>query len=151
MSAFSDKGVIMAVGYALIISGIVFLGLCFVVWYYGRIFSGELEEYEARITAIKPMTSRPYNMLVCPEAEYSIDGELVRGHYYTQVLERAVNAKVGDTVRVQVNPKHPKVFRIEDIESTMSMKNTKKNTPVLAAVGVLLVIAGVIVLIISKK
>ena len=141
----------MAVGYALIVSGIIFFGLAFVVWYYGRVFSGELEEYEARITTMKPMTSRPYNMLICPEAEYSINGKLVRGHYYTQILESVVNSKVGDTVIVQVNPKHPKVFRIEDIESSMPMKNTKKNTPVLAAVGVLLVIAGVIALIISMK
>ena len=141
----------MAVGYALILSGVIFAALAFVTWHYGRVFSGELEECEARITALKPMTSRPYNMLVCPEAEYSINGLMIRGHYYTHVFEPAVNVKAGDTVMVQVNPKRPKVFRIESIEESVQMKNAKKNYPALAGVGAVLIIAGIIVLIFSLK
>ncbi len=151
MSAFSDKGVIMAVGYALVLVGVIFGALAFVVWYYGRVFSGEPEECEARITALKPMTSRPYNMLVCPEAEYRINGVSVRGHYYTHVIDTAVDIEVGDTIMVQVNPKHPKVFRIESIEESMQMKNTKKNSPALAGVGAVLIIVGIIVLIVSLE
>ncbi|MCR4795570.1 MULTISPECIES: DUF3592 domain-containing protein [Ruminococcus] len=134
----------MAVVYTIIFLGVILLAIGFVTWYYGRVFSGELEECESRITALKPMTSQPYNIMVCPEAEYSINGRLVRGHYYTHVLESAANIKVGDTVRIQVNPRHPKVFRIEDIENSMPMKKTKSSAPYFAIVGAGLIAIGII-------
>ncbi|MBQ8961854.1 MAG: DUF3592 domain-containing protein [Ruminococcus sp.] len=141
----------MIVGYSLIVGGIIFAGLALVIWYYGRLFSGELEEVEARLTSLRPMVSKEYDALICPEAEYSINGKLVKGHYYTAVLRPVVSAKVGDTVMVQVAPKHPKVFRIAEIEASMEMQNTKKNAPLVGAIGGGLIIAGIIVLIISMK
>lgn len=141
----------MIVGFSLILSGVIFAGMALVIWYYGRVFSGELEEVEARLTDLRPTVSKEYDALICPEAEYSINGKLVRGHYYTMVLKPVVSAKVGDTVIVQVNPKRPKVFRIAEVEASMEMKNTKKNVPLLAALGGGLIIAGIIVMIISIK
>ena len=125
--------------------------MAIVIWYYGRVFSGELEEVEARLTALRPTVSKEYDALICPEAEYSINGKLIRGNYYTMVFKPAVSAKVGDTVMVQVNPKHPKVFRIAEVEASMEMKNSKKNTPLMVVIGGGLIVAGIIVLIISIK
>ena len=141
----------MIVGFSLTLSGVLFAGMALVIWYYGRVFSAELEEVEARLTALRPTVSKEYDAMICPEAEYSINGKLIRGHYYTMVFKPAVSAKVGDTVMVQVNPKHPKVFRIAEVEASMEMKNSKKNTPLMVVIGGGLIVAGIIVLIISMK
>lgn len=140
----------MVLGLSLIVSGVIVGMIGFVIWYYGGVFSKELTKCEAVVTAKKRMTSRPYDLLVCPEAEYSINGRFVRGHYYTHLPESVLNANIGDTIVVEVNPAHPKVFRISAVEETRPMQNTKKNAWVCMVLGAVFIVSGIICIIIAR-
>ena len=134
-----------ALGLALILAGVIFLALGLVNVYYNKFVFGNCEEYEAVVTKLRSIQGKswsPYETIV-PYAEYSVDGRLVEGAYYTPLIKSIVRLSVGETVTVQVNPKNPKAFRIQEIEDTPEMQNVRKRTAVIVAVGAVILAVGI--------
>jgi uncharacterized membrane protein YidH (DUF202 family) len=135
-------------GLALILTGIVFAAIGLVNAYYNKIVFRNYEEYDAVITKLKSVKGKnwsPYETVV-PYAEYSVEGRLVTGAYYTMLASNIVRLNVGDDVTVQVNPKNPKVFRIQEIEDTEEMQKVLKRSPIITAIGAAILLAGIAVL-----
>lgn len=138
----------VALSLALILTGIIFLALGIVNVYYNKFVFRTYEEYDAVITKLKSIKGKNWNPneAIVPYAEYTVNGVLVTGAYYTPVISTIVRLRVNDTVTVQVNPDNPKVFRIADIENTVEMENTRKRSPLISAIGAVILIAGFIVM-----
>lgn len=138
----------VALSLALILTGIIFLALGIVNVYYNKFVFRTYEEYDAVITKLKSIKGKNWNPneTIVPYAEYTVNGVLVTGAYYTPVISTIVRLRVNDTVTVQVNPDNPKVFRIADIENTAEMENTRKRSPLISAIGAVILIAGFIVM-----
>ena len=138
----------IALGLALILTGLILAALGLVNTYYNKVVFRTYEEFDAVITKLKVVQGKrwnPYRSFVI-HAEYTVYGILVKGAYYTILPEAVVKVNVGDTVTVQVNPKNKEVFRIQDIEDTQEMELTRRRSPVLAAVGAVILIVGFIIM-----
>lgn len=139
----------LALGLALILTGIIFTALGAVNIYYDRLVFRNTEECDAVITKLRRIQGKSWNPNVCIQinAEYSVDGRLVAGSYYTLLISSIVKYEVGESVTVEVNPKNPKAFRIREIEETTEMQYTKKRSPIITGIGLAILAAGIIVII----
>ncbi|MBQ9808394.1 MAG: hypothetical protein IJM55_05955 [Ruminococcus sp.] len=83
--------------------------------YFNKIFSSEkICSYQAQVTDIKDSIST--GGLVCPYVQYTNDNAVITAHHYIPVFRNSLDLNVGDNITIQVNSKHPKLFRIEDME-----------------------------------
>ena len=137
-----------ALGLALILVGIVLTALGGLNVYYNKIVFRSYEIYDAVITKLKLIKGKSYNPYESIQiyAEYTVDGVLITGHYYTILTKSIVKFNVGETVEIQVNPDSPSVFRIQSIEDTTEMENTRKRSPILTICGIVVLIIGIAIL-----
>ncbi len=139
-----------SLGLALILTGVISLAMGIVMTYYKSFFKGETEEVEAKIVSMKRSVSGDYP-LICPHAEYSIGGKLIKGHYYMNILESQADFKVGDTVTIQVNLKHPKMFMIKSLEERLGRFKGNNNFWILTVIGGVTLLAGIAAVILKAK
>jgi len=139
---------VMAWGLALVLTGIVTAALGAVNIYYNRFVFREYEETEAVITKLKASSENVFNQMrsVTIYADYAVNETVVTGTYYTILPDKIVNVKPGDIVTIQVSPKNPKVFRIQDIEDTNEMQTTRRRSPLFTCIGAGIVILGIILI-----
>ncbi|MBQ9808839.1 MAG: DUF3592 domain-containing protein [Ruminococcus sp.] len=139
---------VMAWGLALVLTGIVTAALGAVNIYYNRFVFREYEETEAVITKLKASSENVFNQMrsVTIYADYAVNETVVTGTYYTILPDKIVNVKPGDIVTIQVSPKNPKVFRIQDIEDTNEMQTTRRRSPLFTYIGAGIVILGIILI-----
>ena len=139
---------VMAWGLALGLTGIVTAALGAVNIYYNRFVFREYEETEAVITKLKASSENVFNQMrsVTIYADYAVNETVVTGTYYTILPDKIVNVKPGDIVTIQVSPKNPKVFRIQDIEDTNEMQTTRRRSPLFTYIGAGIVILGIILI-----
>lgn len=140
-----------AVGLALMLVGIIFTSMGALNVYYNMVVFRETEKFDAIVTKLKLIKgkfSTPYDSFQI-YAEYSVNGVLIEGYYYTILQKHLVKCKVGDSIIVQVNPKHPKVFMMQDIECTQEMENTRKRSPILVCFGLVLIVAAMLILVLK--
>ena len=138
----------VALSLALILTGIVCMALGIVNVYYNKVVFRKYEEYDAVITKLKSIKGKSWNPneALVPYAEYTVNGVLINGAYYTPITSTIVDFRVNDSVIVQVNPDNPKAFRIADIENTTEMENTRKRSPLITAIGAVIMIVGFIIM-----
>lgn len=139
---------VMAWGLALVLTGIVTAALGAVNIYYNRFVFREYEETEAVITKLKASSENVFNQMrsVTIYADYAVNETVVTGTYYTILPDKIVNVKPGDIVTIQVSPRNPKVFRIQDIEDTNEMQTTRRRSPLFTYIGAGIVILGIILI-----
>ncbi|MBR6580154.1 MAG: DUF3592 domain-containing protein [Ruminococcus sp.] len=140
-----------AFGLALILVGIITVAMGALNVYYNMIVFRETEEFDAVVTKIKLIKgkrSTPYDAFQV-YAEYSVNGVLIKGYYYTILQKHLVKCNVGDNIVIQANPNHPNVFMIQDIECTQEMENTRKRSPILVGFGLVLIVAAILILILK--
>lgn len=137
-----------ALGLALILTGVIITALGGLNVYYNKIVFRNYEVYDAVITKLKLIKGKSYNPYESIQiyAEYTVDGVLITGHYYTILTKSIVNFNVGETVEIQVNPNSPSVFRIQSIEDSTEMENTRRRSPILAICGIAVLIVGIAIL-----
>jgi len=140
---------LFALGLALILTGIICTALGAVNLYYDRFVFRNTEEYDAVITKLRRIQGKSWNPYVSIQlnAEYTVEGRLVEGAYYTLLISSIVKYEIGESVTVEVNPKNPKAFRIREIEETSEMANVKKRSPLITGIGLAILAAGILMII----
>ena len=134
-------------GLSLTLTGFIVLAVLFVLEYYKKLFvDGETIETEATVKSLKRTYSRYTEDTICPVVEYSFEGKLMTAHHYIQVPANKIDFNRGETVTIEVNPRKPKVFRMKSIEAVSLEDRMKRNTIILAVLGGVLLLAGIIML-----
>ena len=138
-------------GLSLTLVGFVLLAMMLVTAHYRKLFvEGETSEYDAEVTDLKKMTSKPYSLMVpqmvTPIVEYSFEGRLIKAHHYIQVPEDSIHFRKGDIITIEVNPKQPKVFRLRSAELFALEERMKKNSVIVYVLGGIVFLAGIIML-----
>jgi hypothetical protein len=136
-----------SIGLSLTLVGFVMLTMVIVSAYYRKLFSDEeTTEVEATVKNIRQVSSQPYNRMVNLSVQYCYSDKTYTAHHYTQVPEGSVDFRKGDTITIDVHPKHPKVFRLRSTQMDDLEERMKKNSVLIAVLGGILLLAGIIVL-----
>ncbi|NLT08794.1 MAG: hypothetical protein GXY08_04750 [Ruminococcus sp.] len=134
----------MVITLTLISVGVILIIMGILRQHYSNLFtSADVCRYEALVTDIKDSVQTNGD-LVCPYVEYSTDNGTVKAHHYIPVFRSSLNFVRGDTIRILVDPKHPKIFRIADMD-LYETDSTRKIPLALVLMGIVSLTAGLII------
>lgn len=124
-----------------ILFGAVFLLIGIVFFIYSKILSGNTEEHIGTVVDFQKLDiSSKYTVdAICPVAEYEHNGKIIRANYCRYLAPEKLTLKIGETVRIFVNPKMPHTFRLENDKDIYSVKTCF----ILAVIGLLALIVGI--------
>lgn len=126
-----------------ILFGAIFLLIGIVFFIYSKILSGNTQEFIGTVVDFLPLrTSSKYTLDVsCPVAEYEHNGKIVRANYCRYLAPEEMTLKMGETVKIFINPRMPKTYRFENDKEIYPVKTCF----ILAVMGLAVLIIGIII------
>lgn len=141
----------MIKGFIVIAVAIALIAIPLVNLYYNFIFSHGVQEFEAVVKKMKPMTKEEYNNFFTPFVEYELEGKKMTAYYFEPLRSDIIDFQVGDKLTILVNPHHPKVFKMDHIEDNGSLGKIRKTYPFALGIGVIALIVGIVMTVISIR
>lgn len=133
---------------ALILVGVVLMAFGIVTRAQRKMLEGDLERFDAVVTKLKPVTKRyNYGDAVTLYAEYTVGEKLIEGYFYTSLPSKMFPYRPGDSIVIKLDPMHPTVFMIEDMENDPELERQYKSAPLVIGTGAAVLVIGVVLLI----
>lgn len=133
---------------ALILVGVILMAFGIVTRVQRKMLEGDLERFDAVVTKLKPVTKRyNYGDAVTLYAEYTVGEKLIEGYFYTSLPSKMFPYRPGDSIVIKLDPMHPTVFMIEDMENDPELERQYKSAPLVIGTGAAVLVIGVVLLI----